>query len=262
MKQKDWITIVVLVLGWIVFLGQPTKLSRGLRQLFAQLTTPLVKLGNFIPTVESRRELAKTNQRLTAENEVLLQRLRALEETIAENQRLQRLLEMKPRLSQRTIGARVIGQDISNWWKSIQIDVGSDDGVTVDSTVATAAGLVGKTVEVGPTSSQVLLLLDPNCKVSSMLTESRQPGVVAGAPRAFSRRPVLRMTYVDRATVVKPGEHVISAGHGGVFPKGIRIGTVLEAELNEETGMYQDIEIDPAVDFRRLEEVIVIVRTE
>lgn len=262
MKQKDWITIGLLGLGWIIFLGQPTTLSAQLRHLFVRLATPLVKLGGLIPTVESRRALVKANQLLSAENDVLQQRLRAMEETIGENQRLQQLLQMKPRVSQRTVAARVIGHDVSNWWKSIQIDVGSADGITTDSTVATAAGLVGKTIAVGKDTSRVLLLLDPDCKVSAMLTESRQPGVVAGAAVAFSRRPVLNMTYVDRATPIKPGEAVISAGYGGVFPKGIRIGTVLQAALNEETGMYQDIEIDPAVDFRRLEEVIVIVRSE
>jgi rod shape-determining protein MreC len=66
------------------------------------------------------------------------------------------------------------------------------------------------------------------------------------------------MTYVNRDAKIKPGEPVISSGFVGVFPKGIPIGTVTRAQLNKQTGMYQDVEIKPAVDFRRLEEVMVI----
>ena len=67
------------------------------------------------------------------------------------------------------------------------------------------------------------------------------------------------MTYVNRDAKIQPGEPVISSGLGGVFPKGILVGTVNGTQLNKQTGMYQDVDIKPAVDFRRLEEVLVIV---
>jgi rod shape-determining protein MreC len=108
----------------------------------------------------------------------------------------------------------------------------------------------------------VLLLSDPNCKISAIIADSREPGVVAGAPGAFRRRPSLRMSYVDRTAVVKTGQSVISSGLGGVFPKGVLIGTVLQAELDTETGMSQNLELEPAVDLRRVEEVIVILNRE
>jgi rod shape-determining protein MreC len=66
------------------------------------------------------------------------------------------------------------------------------------------------------------------------------------------------MTYVNRDAKIAPGENVITSGLGGVFPKGILIGTTTRARINRQTGMYQDVDITPAVDFRRLEEVIVI----
>jgi rod shape-determining protein MreC len=66
------------------------------------------------------------------------------------------------------------------------------------------------------------------------------------------------MTYVNRDAKVTSGESVITSGLGGVFPKGILIGTTDRARMNRQTGMYQDVDITPAVDFRRLEEVIVI----
>ena len=107
--------------------------------------------------------------------------------------------------------------------------------------------------------SRALLLADPDCRVSAYLETSREPGIVAGNDTAFTRDPRLQMTFVQTKAVVRLGERVITSGLGGVFPRGIVLGTVANAKLNEQTGMYQDIEIIPAVDYRRLEEVMVIV---
>jgi rod shape-determining protein MreC len=67
------------------------------------------------------------------------------------------------------------------------------------------------------------------------------------------------MTYVNRQATVHVGDKVISSGLGGVFPKGLSIGTVVTGRLNPQTGMYHDLELNPAADFRRLEEVFVIL---
>jgi rod shape-determining protein MreC len=259
LNRNNWITIGLLVVGWIIFLGQPTGVSNKLRMIFIQLGTPLVKLGDFIPVVHSRRQLAKSNDALRAENELLRQQVRALTETVDENVRLRQLLSFKQHSNHRALGARVIGRDTSNWWKSIQIDRGSGDGVRENMAVVTADGLVGKTIAVTKGQCRVLLLLDPNCKASALLQDSRQHGVVAGPAAAFQREPRLLMTFVDRDAKIPPGESVITSGLGGVFPKGILIGTVVRAQLNPQSGMYQDIEIKPAADLRRLEEVMVIL---
>src|SRR5207249_3557742 len=193
--------------------------------------------------------LDRQNRDLRTENEILRQQVRALTETGNENVRLTHLLKLTEHTSFKTIGARVIGRDAGNWWKSIQIDRGSNDGLRENLAVLNADGLIGKVVAVTRGEARVLLISDPNCKVSALLQDSRQSGVVAGN----------QMTYVDRNAKIKPGENVITSGLGGIFPKGILIGTVIKAGLNQQTGMYQDIEIKPAVDFRRLEEVVVIL---
>ena len=221
-----------------------------------------MRLVDFVPVVRSRRELAKENDRLRTENDRLQQRERALAETVAENQRLQRLLHLAGHASLRTIGARVIGRDASNWWRTIQLDRGSDDGVRVNRPILNADGLVGKVISVTRDESRALLLLDPNCKVSALLQKTREPGVVAGSEAAFGRDPRCRMTFVDRNAKIAAGQAVITSGLGSVFPKGILIGTVTGARLNPQTGMYQDVDVKPAVDFRRLEEVIVILGQE
>ena len=216
--------------------------------IFVQLSEPFVKLGDYIPAVKSRRDLDKQNRELRTENEVLRQQVRALTEAGNENLRLTRLLKLTEHTGFKTIAARVIGRDAGNLWKSIQIDRGSNDGLRENLAVLDADGLIGKVIKVTHGEARVLLLIDSNCKVSAILQDSREPGVVAGT----------RMTYVDRNAKIKTGENVITSGLGGIFPKGILIGTVVKAELNRQ-GMYQDVEIKPAVDFHRLEEVVVIL---
>jgi len=248
LKRKNWVIIGSLVVAWILFLGQPTTVSTRLRMIFVQLSTPFVKLGDYIPAVKSRRDLDRQNRELRGENETLRQQVRALGEAGRENARLTHLLNLTQHTGFKTIGARVIGHDAGNWWKSIQIDRGSNEGVRENLAVLNADGLIGKTVKVTRGEARVLLITDSNCKVSALLQDSRLPGVVAGT----------QMTYVESNAKITPGENVITSGLGGIFPKGILIGTVVKAELNRQ-GMYQDLEIKPAVDFRRLEEVVVIL---
>jgi rod shape-determining protein MreC len=241
-----------------MLLGQPNAFSGKLRMVFVQLGTPFVKLGDYFPFVQSRRLLARQNEELRRENDALRQQVRALGETGDENLRLHQLLSLKEHTPFHAVTARVIGRDASNWWESLQIDRGSNDGLHMNMAVLNADGLIGKIVFVTKGDSRVLLLTDPNCKVSALLQNTREPGIAAGVKRSLRFSPHCVMTYVNRDAKIKAGEPVISSGLGGVFPKGILIGTVTGVQLNKQTAMYQDVEIKPAVDFRRLEEVMVI----
>jgi rod shape-determining protein MreC len=252
------VIIGLLVLGWIIFLGQPTSASSKLRMFFVQLSTPFVELGDYLPFVQSRRLLARQNEQLRHDNDLLRQEVRALGETGRENLRLRQLLNLKEHAAFRTVTARVIGRDTSNWWRSLQIDRGSNDGLADNMAVLNADGLIGKTISVTRGQARVLLLVDPNCKVAAFLQDTREPGVVSAGDTAFALAPRLRMTYVNRDAKITAGESVITSGLGGVFPKGILIGTTTHTRMNRQTGMYQDVDITPAADFRRLEEVIVI----
>ena len=247
------------MLGWVIFLGQPTTVSTNLRMIFVQLATPFVKLGDDIPVVRARRQLDQENKNLRAENELLRQQVRALSETGRENLRLQQLLGFREHLQFKTVGARVIGRDTSNWWKSIQIDRGAEDGLHENLPVLNADGLIGKVVSVTKGEARVLLITDPSCKASALLQDSREHGVVGGTETALAFGPRCLMTFVDRKAKIKAGEAVITSGLGGIFPKGVLVGTVIRAQLNSQTGMYQDIDVKPAADFHKLEEVVIIL---
>lgn len=249
----------MLVVGWIILLGQPSAVSARLRMIFVRLGTPFVRLGDYIPVVHSHRKLDQENQRLRTENASLRQQNSTLAEAGRENLRLHQLLNLKRHLAVSNVTARVIGRDASNWWKSIQIDRGTQDGIRENCPVLSADGLIGKTVSVTKGEARVLLLVDPNCKISALLQDARQPGIVAGVDEKFTSAPRLQMTFVNRDAKLKPGETVVTSGLGSVFPKGILIGTAVRTQLNAQSGMFQDIEVKPAADFQRLEEVIVIL---
>ncbi len=247
--------VALLVSGWVLVLGQPAGLSQQLRALLARLITPLVTLGDLIPAVHSRRELARDNERLRAENNLLRQQVRAFAETGRENLRLRELLNLTSQRAHETIAARVIGRDAGNWHKSIQLDRGWQDGLTENMAVLNADGLIGRTVAVTRSESRVLLLLDDGCQVGALLQDTREPGLVAGRGDGM-----LALRYVNRAATLRPGEAVITSGLGGVYPKGILIGHVERGALNPETGLYLEATVKPVVDFRRLEEVLVILK--
>lgn len=248
------------VLAWVFVLGQPTAFGAQLRAFFVRLATPFERLADLIPVVHSRNQLALANQQLRTDNNDLRRQLTELQHQHAENQQLRSLLQIKQAAPWRTVGARVIGRDASNWWRSVQIDRGSDDGLRSDQPVLSAGGLVGKTVAVTRGESRVLLLIDPSCKAGALLAATREPGIVSGAPAAALRRePQIQMSFVDRKSNVKLGDAVYTSGLGGIFPRGILIGTVTDADLDPQ-GLYQLVGLKPAADFRRLEEVMVIVQ--
>lgn len=259
MKRESFVIVGSLALAWVLLLGQPTAFGAGLRTIFVRLATPFERLADLIPVIHSHRSLAQQTDQLRAENADLRRQLAELQHHQAENQQLRSLLHIKQAAPWRTVGARVIGRDASNWWKSIQIDRGSDDGIRPNLPVLSATGLIGKTISVTRGESRVLLLIDPTCKAGALLQNSRELGVAGGINAALSREPRLQMTFVDRKSNVQVGDVVYTSGLGGVFPRGILIGTVTDADLDPQSGMFLNVEVKPAADFRRLEEVMVIV---
>ncbi|MDW8343336.1 MAG: rod shape-determining protein MreC [Verrucomicrobiae bacterium] len=257
LKNRDVVLVAIVVVGWVIVLGQPTVIGDRLRAVLSYLAGPLVRVADGLGWPASQRTLARENATLRTEVEQLRLREQLAREVARENRRLERLLKMRSRLPPTVIGARVIGRDASNWWQSVLIDRGRDDGVRENCVVVSADGLVGKTTAVTRNSARVLLLLDEGCRVSAVLEQSREPGVVQGLPG----RARCEMRYVGREARVRPGEAIVTSGMGGVFPKGILIGHVLEARIDEQSGLYQRLEIEPATDFRRLEEVLVLCPT-
>ncbi len=196
------------------------------------------------------------NQMLRSEVEQLrMQNVRA-NEFAAENIRLRELLGYTQSATQfDLVVARVIGREPSTWTRMIIIDRGTQHGIQKNMAVITARGLVGTVTEAGPFSSKVQLILDPRAAAGALIQRSRVAGVVKGTPDD-AMHP--RLVNVPRNQDMAEGDIVVTSGFGGIYPKGIMIGTV-SAVKNDSGGLLHYAVIEPATDFQRLEDVAVIV---
>ncbi len=225
-----------------------------LHSLSQSVTAPFRDAANL------SREVADLRTR-NAELETKAKLLASLED---ENNRLREMLGFKQASPFKLVGARVIGRDVSNWWNSVIINRGFGDGsgIEPDDPVVSPRGVVGKIGTVGRFTSQVILLVDPNCRISAVTESSRARGIVEGTSLDRGDTPSCALRYVDRSTPFAPGERVFTTGLGGTFPANLLIGIVFDApplSPDRNFGLYREGTIEPAVDLNNLDEVFVIV---
>lgn len=171
----------------------------------------------------------------------------------AENERLRRLLQLTERRSYELVAANVVGRSLDRLGGSLALDKGAAEGITPNRAILTPDGLVGRVERTSRHSARVLTLLHRDCAVAARIERSRVDGVVRWE---YGDRPILDLLYVSSQEDVKAGDRVVTSGLGGIFPAGVRIGTVQRVAL-EPNGLTKEIVVKPAVDFRALEEVLV-----
>jgi len=206
--------------------------------------------SNYVDLLEVRREnvaLRKSVQRLN-------ERIVSGNEAVMANARLKALLDLKGTLDAPSLAVSVIGEDSSAWFKTLVVDRGSADGLSEGMPVLAAGGIVGRLVKVAPHSARVLLLTDHASAIAALVQRSRARGVVRGAGGVRCS-----MEFTVKDDDVKVGDAVVSSGIGGVFPKGLPIGEVTMVKKGEY-GVFQTIEVRPAVNITNLEEMLVLFR--
>ncbi len=195
------------------------------------------------------------------ENELLREEIRKFQvveskyrEALATNVQLEKLLEVKENLAPPTLTALIQGRDPSLWFKTITLNRGSSDGVSKGMPVVAVEGVVGHVLDSSSHYAKVLQANDPNCAIEVLIQESRVQGILKGTGSGY------RLHYVLKNNEVKVGDQVVTSGLGGVFPKGLPVGTVSSVVSNRR-GMFLDIEVTPAVNFEKLEHVIIIMKS-
>jgi rod shape-determining protein MreC len=196
---------------------------------------------------------------LKVENEELKRQLAATQVAVQEQRALadrsrglERLLEMREHLALKTTAADIIGAAAMPDFLTVTIDKGSRAGLQRDMSVIAPAGVVGRIVVPSARSAKVQLLIDRNAAAGALIERSRAQGVVVG-----SGDERLRMDYVSEVADVVVGDVVVTSGIDGIYPKGFVIGRVDAVE--KSGGAYKRITVAPAVDFRSLEEVLVVL---
>ena len=200
--------------------------------------------------------LGEENRRLKRENDQLKNQLLLYQEGYLEGQRLQKLLTIKDQSDYVSMTARVIGMDQKSLIKTILINKGTSHGIRNGLPVINEQGVLGRIIETSWHVSRVLLISDGNSNIDALVQGTRVQGMLQGSG---AMRCMLK--YIAKTEEVKTGDPVVSSGMTEIFPKGLLLGTVIRAD-KKDSGLFQRIEVVPAVDFTRLEEVMVLMVTE
>lgn len=238
-----------------------SNLREGISPLQELLTSTSRRVTETTKSIQTMGELLEENRRYQEDLVTLRARIRMLGDLEQENERLREQLQFVEREPAERVAAEVIGRDISGWWQTLRINKGQYDGVTEDRAVLTPKGVVGRTDDVSLRTADVLLLTDPNCRVSAILPRVNGYGVVSGRGVPWSGSILLEMTFINRNLPIEVGDEVETSGLGGVFPRGLRIGQVHRIEV-PDAGLHQVVEIRPSADFGAIQTVLVDIQGE
>lgn len=179
-------------------------------------------------------------------------KLHDFDELRSENMRLSELLKFKQEQPHDFLPSRVIGRDVSLFFRTIEIDRGFEDGIEQGMTVVSPAGIVGRILRTSPRSSSVLLISDVNSKVEAVVQRSRTRVIVGGSVDGN-----LTLRFLPRRFDVRQGDVIVSSDVGGKFPPGFHVGVIVG--IGEDPNLVlQQAELEPAVNFDSLEEVYVV----
>ena len=197
-------------------------------------------------------DAAEENFALRRQLASLQTRIMDYEEQVLENERLRKLLGFSGRSEEKLLAAEVIGHNEESPFQSIRIARGRSDGVRVGMPVVAADGIVGRVIRTGLAFSDVQLLVDTDFYVDVLLQRTRVRGVLSGAARTHCT------LQLHRRVEIRIGDTLITSGIVGGFPKGLPVGRVIRITYETEN-VAQAISVEPWVDHRRLEEVMVIL---
>ncbi|SEB39669.1 rod shape-determining protein MreC [Atopobium minutum] len=220
-----------------------------IRSVGSFITAPFKGLGNIFSNLTASQE---TLSELKAENDALRAKNVELSEAQQSAERLQSLLELKNAYKLQSTAAHVVSGSTDSWSSTITIDKGSAAGMQIGMPVTDSTGVIGQISEVGPTSSVVRLISDETSSVSAMVQSSRAQGMLVG-----SADGTLRLTLVTTDQSVAVGDTVVTSGLGGIYPKGLPLGTVSSIEKNTGSTYYV-ITVKPFTTTSSFEEVLVI----
>lgn len=217
--------------------------------------------GNFFGQFKSNAHYREENEKLSARVTELEEETRELHALRNENDRLRGLLSLQEaNPNQKMVGARVVAKDPGAWYSAFKIDKGTTSGIQKNDAVVTADGLVGYVYEVGTTWSSVISVIDSKSAAGCVIERTGDTAVVEGSVELMNEG-LCHLSYLSREAEVAEGDFVETSGLGGIYPEGLLIGKIKSLAVDSQ-GLYYEAIIEPAVDFERISEVMVISKQE
>ena len=255
------ITIIILIL--IVIFSNGEKGSSFLENAASNLVMPIQNGLTYLKNKISGNNtfftdinnLKEENKSLKEKNSELEQSLRELENIKSQNETLKEYLNLTEKYGEyKTIPGYIINKDISNYSKTIVINIGKKDGVSENMTVIGDEGLVGHVVSVTDSTAKVQTIIDTASSVSCIMSTTKESIVCKGT---LDENSTLKAMYIPTDANIIQGDSIETSGLGGIYPKGIHIGTVKKVNNTQNmTDRYAVVET--AVDFDKLNSVLVI----
>jgi rod shape-determining protein MreC len=269
LRFRQSIILFVLLLVSLVLMTSHAKreneyqeLTAGLLEVTASLGTGLSSLTqgtiNLYKGYVDLRGVRVENLRFREQTALLENKLNRLHEVEVENRRLMELLEFQESLPFVMTPARVVGKDFNSWSRTLIISEGENAGIETGMAVVRPEGVVGRIFSVSPNYALVQLIIDSNSDIPAVFQRTRAQGIVEG-----KITDQCQVKYLNRLADIQVDDPVISSGLGGAYPKGLLIGTVASIQ-KKPYGLFQEVTVTPAVDFTRIEEVLVVknIRSE
>jgi rod shape-determining protein MreC len=219
-------------------------LARGISNLF----------GDYVYLVDVKED----NRTLASQNARLHERVRKLEPLEEENRRLRRLLDLKQSLKTDSVSAQVIGKDTNEFFRVIRVTLDREHEVGPNQPVIAQDGVVGTTLKVAKDTVDVRLVVDAGSGVDVIVQRTGARGFMTGA--GDDAKGPCKVQYMERTDEVEVGDLLVTSGVGRRFPKGIPVATVTKV-VRRDFGNFQEVVATPAVDFSRIEEVLIITTT-
>lgn len=255
------ITVIILIL--LVFLSN-LKIEKfsHIENAFSKIIMPIQSAFNYVKNKFEGNDqyfanldtIKEENNRLRQKNSELEEAMRNLEIIQSENKTLKEYLNLTEQYKQyQTVPGYIINKDISNYSEVYVINIGKKNGIEKNMTVIGAEGLVGHVISVTDTTAKVQTLIDSSNIVSATLEHSSDNVICRG----MLENNQLKASYISTTTTVRNGEKLYTSGMGGIYPKGIYIGSIKEIKNTKNITDRYCI-INTAIDFKNLESVLVI----
>lgn len=271
LTNRYWILGLSLICVLLMILSVFAPNTTGPLRTVADVTViPMQKginqIGGWLGDV---RDNFQTLKQVRAENEALQKRV---DELIMENnnlqgekyelERLQELYKLDQNYAEyEKVGAHVIGKDSGNWFSTFTIDKGSLDGIEVDMNVIAGRGLVGIVTNVGPTWATVRSIIDDSSNVSGMVLSTSDRCIVRGDLSLINDGKIRFEQMENNEHTVDVGEQIVTSYISDKYVQGILIGYVSEINV-DSNNLTRSGYITPVVDFKNLQEVLVITKTK
>lgn len=258
------ITIIILVV-LVIFTNKSTENTSIIENIANVVVVPIQngltylknKINNNDKFFENIETLKAENEQLKQQNSELEKSLREFEVMKTENEQLKQQLNLAEKYTEyTTIPGTIISRDISNYSKTLLINIGSDNGIKENMTVIAEEGLVGYVVSTTPTTAKIQTIVDSASSTSCLTSTTRENMICKGT---IENESTLKATNLSIDANVIQGDSVETSGMGGIYTKGIYVGRI--KSVSDGTNKIDSYAIiETAVDFDKLETVLVIVQ--